>query len=193
MKRTILWRLLASTVLTATVLVMIRLADASQKSEAYSKEVVSRGEYLVMLGGCGDCHTTKKFSAQGPEPDLGRHMAGAPAHAKVPAVPAGALSPTGWGVLGSQDMTTWAGPWGVSFAANLTPDNKTGIGMMTEAMFVKSMRTGKHRGMLRDILPPMPWQSLAKASDEDLRAIFAYLKSLPPIDNRVPDPIPPAR
>jgi hypothetical protein len=106
-------------------------------------------------------------------------------------VPAGVLTPTGWGALGSQDMTTWAGPWGVSFAANLTPDNKTGIGLMSEEMFIKSLRTGKHRGMLRDILPPMPWQNLAKVSDEDLKAMFAYLKSLPPVANRVPDPIPP--
>ena len=177
--------------LMAGILAFFTVAAAGQKNGTYSKTQVSRGEYLVLLGGCGDCHTPKKFSAKGPEPDLSRNLAGAPAHAPVPPVPAGVLTPTGWGALGSQDMTTWAGPWGVSFAANLTPDNKTGIGLMSEEMFIKSLRTGKHRGMLRDILPPMPWQNLAQVSDEDLKAMFAYLKSLPPVVNRVPDPIPP--
>jgi cytochrome c553 len=190
MKRAILGTLLLGA-LMAGILALFTVAAAGQKNESYSKTQVSRGEYLVLLGGCGDCHTPKKFSAKGPELDLSRNMAGAPAHAQVPPVPAGALSPTGWGALGSPDMTTWAGPWGVSFAANLTPDNKTGIGLMSEEMFVKALRTGKHRGMLREILPPMPWQNLAKVNDEDLRAMFAYFKSLPPVANRVPDPIPP--
>jgi hypothetical protein len=88
-------------------------------------------------------------------------------------------------------MTTWAGPWGVSFAANITPDKATGIGAWTEAAFINSIRTGKHKGALRDILPPMPWQNMAKMTDEDLKSMFAYLMSIKPIQNKVPDPIPP--
>jgi hypothetical protein len=187
------WILFLLVALLVGALVLFTVAAAAQKSEVYSREVVSQGAHLVTLGGCGDCHTPKKFTPKGPEPDMSRNLAGAPAHTTVPPVPDGLISPTGWGMLGSQDMTTFAGPWGVSFAANLTPDNKTGIGLMNEAMFIKSMRTGKHRGMLREILPPMPWQNLAKAGDEDLRAMFAYLKSIPPIENRVPDPIPAKR
>jgi hypothetical protein len=122
-----------------------------------------------------------------------RRFAGAPADGKVPPIPAGVISPTGWGALGSNDMTTWAGPWGVSFAANLTPDKNTGMGSWTEAAFVNSMRNRKHKGVLRDILPPMPWQSMANLTDDDLKAVFAYLQTLKPIANKVPDPIPPKR
>jgi hypothetical protein len=56
-------------------------------------------------------------------------------------------------------------------------------------MFVKAMRTGRHMGVSRPILPPMPWQSLAGLNDPDLKAVYAYLRSLPPIKNRVPDAV----
>ncbi|HZQ59913.1 MAG TPA: diheme cytochrome c-553, partial [Casimicrobiaceae bacterium] len=88
------------------------------------------------------------------------------------------------------DLTAWAGPWGVSYAANLTPD-KTGIAGWTVDQFIQAMRTGKHLGVGRPILPPMPWQQIGKLTDRDLRAIYAYLKSLKPIDNQVPAPTPP--
>jgi mono/diheme cytochrome c family protein len=164
-----------------------------QSGRNYSKDQISRGEYLVSAGGCEDCHTPKRFGARGPEPDTARHLSGAPAAIGLPAIPEGVLGPKGWGVLGSNDMTAWAGPWGVSFAANLTPDKTTGMGNWTEASFVMAMRTGKHKGLLRDILPPMPWQSMARLNDDDLRAVFAYLRSIRPINNKVPDPIPPRR
>lgn len=86
-------------------------------------------------------------------------------------------------------MTAWAGPWGVSYAANLTPDQNTGMGIWTEDMFIKAMRAGKHMGYGREILPPMPWQASSNLTDEDLKAIFAYLRSVPPISNRVPGPL----
>jgi cytochrome c553 len=89
-------------------------------------------------------------------------------------------------------MTAWSGPWGVSHTANLTPDPETGLGALSEENFVQSIRTGKHLGAGRDILPPMPWPMYRNLSDEDLKAIFAYLKSIPPIKNKVPDPVPPA-
>jgi mono/diheme cytochrome c family protein len=158
-----------------------------------SKDQIARGEYLIAAGTCSDCHTPKTFTPKGPVPDMSRSLSGAPADIKIPPIPAGVISPAGWGALGTNDMTAWAGPWGVSFAANLTPDKATGIGAWTEAAFVKSLRTGKHKGVLRDILPPMPWQGLAKLTDDDLKAMFAYLQSLKPIQNKVPDPIPPKR
>lgn len=80
----------------------------------------------------------------------------------------------------------------MSFAYNLTPDVKTGIGGWTEDLFIQTLRKGKFMGMSRDILPPMPWQSIGQMSDDDLKAVFAYLKSLPPISNPIPTPIPPA-
>jgi hypothetical protein len=88
--------------------------------------------------------------------------------------------------------TAWAGPWGVSFTANLTPDEETGIGLWSEEEFIATLRTGRHLGRGREILPPMPWPVYGQLSDEDLGAIFAYLTSLPPVHNRVPAPRPPA-
>jgi hypothetical protein len=88
-------------------------------------------------------------------------------------------------------MTAWAGPWGISYAANLTSDRNTGLGIWTEEIFTNTMRTGKHYGVARDILPPMPWQSVAAMTDEDLKAVFEYLRSVPPVKNRVPEPVSP--
>jgi hypothetical protein len=87
----------------------------------------------------------------------------------------------------------WVGPWGVSFASNLTPDNETGIGTLSEAMFIKTLREGKLMGVGRPLLPPMPWPAFAQKTDEDLKAIYAYLMSLKPIKNKVPDPVPPPK
>jgi hypothetical protein len=92
--------------------------------------------------------------------------------------------------MGNVTNTAWAGPWGVSFTANLTPDENTGLGIWTEDMFIKALREGKHMGTSRPILPPMPWPFIGKYSDEDLKAIFAYLKSIKPIVNHVPEPLP---
>lgn len=160
--------------------------------KTYTAEQIKRGEYLATLGGCHDCHSPKIYDAAGiPSPDPKRLLSGHPANETVPAIPAGVISPTGWVGLTNAHFSAWAGPWGVSFAANLTPHQVNGTGAWTEEAFIDAMRTGKHLGMGRDILPPMPWFNLTKASDEDLAAIFAYLQSLPPIDNQVPQPIPP--
>jgi hypothetical protein len=99
-----------------------------------------------------------------------------------------------WTIATNDDLTAWSGPWGVSFATNLTPDTNTGLrsGVWSEEVFVKAMRTGKHMGTSRDILPPMPWPALAQLSDDDLKAIWAYLGTIPAISNHVPDPLPPA-
>jgi hypothetical protein len=149
-----------------------------------------RGRYLVNIGGCNDCHSPKIFTATGPVPDTTRLLSGQPAGEPVPAVPRGVIGPTAWGTLASNHLTAWAGPWGVSFAANLTP-HETGLLPWTPELFIQTMRTGRHFGSGRPILPPMPWYEFAKMTDDDLRAVFAYLRSLPPINNQVPAPIPP--
>ena len=172
---------------------LLQIGQLAGQTGTFSKDQVARGAYLITAGACSDCHTPKTFTPKGPVPDMSRNLSGAPADIRVPPIPAGVISPTGWGALGTNDMTAWAGPWGVSFAANLTPDKTTGLGSWTEAAFIKSMRTGKHKGVLRDILPPMPWQGLGQLTDDDLKAMFAYLQSLKPIQNKVPDPIPPKR
>ena len=90
-------------------------------------------------------------------------------------------------------MTAFSGPWGVSYSANLTPDDETGLGKWTEKTFIDALRTGKHLGKGRPILPPMPWQGIGTATDSDLKAIYAYLRSIKPLKNAVPDPIEPVQ
>jgi mono/diheme cytochrome c family protein len=149
---------------------------------------VERGEYLVTIMSCNDCHTPWKMTARGPEPDMSRMLMGHPESEAVTAAP---RLEGPWVAAISNTNTAWAGPWGVSFTANLTPDPETGIGKWTAETFIAALRTGKHEGIGRPILPPMPYPFIGKATDDDLRAIFAYLQSIPPIRNRVPQPIEP--
>ncbi len=151
---------------------------------------VERGRYLVALGGCNDCHSPKVFTDKGAVPDEARSLSGHPSDANLPAIPGGLFGPNRWGALASPHLTAWACPWGVSFSANLTP-HRTGLGAWRVEQFIEAMRTGKHMGVGRQILPPMPWFDIGKLTDEDLRAIFAYLKSLKPVANIVPAPLPP--
>ena len=162
------------------------------KARRYTEAQIQRGAYLVnTIGGCNDCHTPKEMTAHGPVLNKKMFLAGAPSDEKVPAIPKGLGKKGGWALFGTMDGTTFAGPWGVSFAANLTPDTATGIGAWTESMFIKSMREGKYWGSGRSLLPPMPWEEIGKLSTNDLRDIFAYLMSIKPIHNSVPDLIPP--
>ncbi len=151
---------------------------------------VLRGRYLVETGGCGDCHTPLKMGKNGPEPDLTRLLSGHPQSLSMPPVPK--LPDGPWLVVSSATNTAWAGPWGVSFTANLTPDGETGLGRWTAKQFADTMRTGKHLGFGREVLPPMPIPAYKNFNDADLDAIFAYLQAIPPVRNRVPAPVPPA-
>lgn len=155
---------------------------------AQQKTRVERGAYLVTMMGCNDCHTPWKVGAQGPEPDMARALTGHPQGMVLPPPPA-ASGPWIW--HGAATNTAFAGPWGVSFTANLTPDPETGLGKWTEEIFIATMRTGRHEGKGRPILPPMPVKMIGKATDEDLKSIFAYLQSLAPVKNKVPAPIDP--
>lgn len=150
---------------------------------------VERGRYLVTVAGCHDCHTPKKMGAHGPVLDESRILSG---HPQAEVVSAPAAVPPGWMAATNMHLTAWSGPWGVSFTFNLTPDENTGIGSWSEETFVKALRTGRHMGVERPILPPMPWEMYAKMTDADLKAVYAYLRSIPAISNRVPEPLPPA-
>ena len=152
-----------------------------------------RGKMLVIGGGCHDCHTPKKLGPKGPEPDMDKMLSGHPEGIKVTA-PYKPAPGSPWVIATTADTQSWSGPWGVSFPANLTPDTNTGLrsGVWTEELFIKALRTGKHMGTARDILPPMPWPMYGQLSDADLKAIWAYLGTIPAINNHVPDPISPA-
>jgi hypothetical protein len=164
----------------------------AEKKELTGEELLKRGDYLINSGGCDDCHSPKTFGPEGPVPDMTKRFSGSPADAKLPPIDPKATQPGGW-YLFSPDLTVAVGPWGASFSANLTPDSATGIGAWTEDMFINAVRKGKHMGQDggRQILPPMPWPSVGKHTDEDLKAMFAYFKSQTAISNRVHAPIPP--
>jgi hypothetical protein len=151
---------------------------------------IEHGRYLVQTSGCNDCHTPMKLGLNGPEPDLAKALSGHPEGFSVGDPPD--LGDGGWLWAGTATNTAFAGPWGVSFAANLTPDTETGMGAWNEEMFIKAMREGKVFGGGRPIMPPMPWPAYRNFTDDDLKAIFAYLQSLQPIVNHVPDYRPPA-
>ena len=166
---------------------------AGTKAGTSPAERIAHGKYLVQLGGCTDCHSPKVMSPNGPVPDPTKAFSGHQESTKIPEVPKGVLGPGKWMAMTNSDMTAWVGPWGTSFTANLTPDPSTGIGGWSEEMWIKTLRTGKHLGTGRQILPPMPWQAIGALKDEDLKDIFAYFKSLKPIHNAVPQPIPPPK
>jgi len=180
--------IVAPLVALATSLLLVSVAPLAIAQDA-NKEI-RRGQYLVRFGGCHDCHTPKVMTPQGPVLDEARLLSGHPSHASLPALPQGVISPTQWGAAANSDLTAWAGPWGISFAANLTPD-ATGLGGWTAQQFMQAMRTGRHAGVGRPLLPPMPWFNVAVLTDQDLKALFAYLQSLKPISNQVPEPIAP--
>ncbi len=152
-------------------------------------EVIAAGERLVYNMDCNVCHTPKVMTPQGPRPDPARLLSGHPADEKIPPVPVESIGPGQWGGAFNHNLTAWAGPWGVSFGSNLTPDVDTGIGGWDEKIFFESMRTGTHMEHGRPFLPPMP--TYARLTDEELHAVFAYLKSIKAVRNNVAAPLPP--
>jgi mono/diheme cytochrome c family protein len=171
------------------ILAAALLAPAAALAHAAPSERVKRGEYLVTTGLCHDCHTPLAMTPGGPEPDMKRALSGHPQDLAVKAPPS---LPEPWMAAASSTLTAWAGPWGVSFSANLTPDPETGrLRDFTEEQFIQTLRTGRHQGQGRQILPPMPWPFIGQMTDDDLKAVFAYLRQIPPVKNKVPDPIPP--
>ena len=152
-----------------------------------AQDQILRGQYLVRIGSCNDCHTPWHFDEQlgMPRPDMSRMLSG---HPKGGPNPEGTIGPHDIGLIGPT-FTSFALPFGTIYSVNLTPDMDTGIGTWTEEMFLDIFRKGRHLGGNgRGVLPPMPWFWIRNLTDDDLRAIFAYLNSIPPIRNEVPSP-----
>jgi hypothetical protein len=151
---------------------------------------VKWGEHLVTVSGCNDCHTPKKMTLHGPELDSALLLSGHPAQMPPPDVNRKEVEAKGLSVTNT--LTSWIGPWGISYAGNLTSD-ATGIGNWTENAFIIALREGKYKGIEtgRQLLPPMPWAMFKHMSDDELKAIFAFLKSTKPINNVVPLAQPP--
>ena len=182
--------LVSSLALVGAAVVAAAILGRRATAQPSDRDPVARGRYLVTTMMCNDCHTPWHLAANGPEPDMRRMLSGHPAAATIAQAPAALKAP--WVAMASETNTAWAGPWGVSFTANLTPDKETGLGTWTAEMFRTALRTGRHLGRGRPILPPMPWPFIGQLDDADLDAMFAYLQSIPAITNRVPEPLPPS-
>lgn len=181
---------LMSAMVAATTFIVLACNEGKTKEpvkEALNNTaLVKRGEYLVAAVGCDDCHTPKIFKPDGHfELDMNRRFSGHPANEPVGKVDTTAFK-NGWVYFG-MGLTAAAGPWGISYAANITSDT-TGIGMWTEEQFFTAIRKGMYKGLdnNRPLLPPMPWFVYKNFNDEDLKAIYAYLKSTKPVKNVVP-------
>lgn len=164
--------------------------DTERKSiKADSKEeIITKGKYLVTITGCNDCHSPKRMGPKGPEliPEL--LLSGYPADRPVPGFEQ-KRAQQGFAQM-NEDMTAAAGPWGISFAANLTPD-ESGAASWPLENFKKALQHGKSKGLEngRMLLPPMPWFNYTDMKDEDVEAIFEYLKTVKPVKNVVPQPV----
>ena len=116
----------------------------------------ARGRYLVSIAGCSDCHTPGGMLGS---PDMKRYLGG---------------SDVGFSIPGQ----------GVFVGDNLTPDGDTGLGKWTADQVVTAIRTGK-RPDGSELSGVMPSASFSHLTDDDAYAIAAFLKSLPPIRNKV--------
>ena len=162
-------------------------AAPAQPSNDGKAAQIERGRHQVANGGCNDCHTPRKFDPEVgmPVPDMSRMLSGHPEGAPDPV---GAPAGHDMGVIGAT-MTSYKLPFGTVYTANLTPEKDTGLGAWTPEMFMRAVRTGRHMGGNgRPILPPMPWPNVAQLSDSDIKAVFAFLQSIPAIRNDVPAP-----
>ena len=149
---------------SACLLLAFALLGATPKrrtASARGPALAKRGEYLVTVTGCNDCHTPGTFYGA---PDFHRMLSGS--------------------------EVGWIGPWGVVYARNLTPDAETGLGKWRASEIVSTIRTGLTPDG-RHLAPIMPWMDFAKLTDADANAIAAYLKSIPAVSHKVPDAVPP--
>jgi mono/diheme cytochrome c family protein len=126
---------------------------------AADRKLIERGKYLVTLGGCLDCHTPGYFFGK---PDMDRFLGGSEVGFEIPGL-------------------------GVFHGPNLTPDRETGLGNWSEKDIIRAVRTGV-RPDGRELAPIMPWRAFASLTDTDAQAIAAFLKSIPPVSNKVPGP-----
>jgi mono/diheme cytochrome c family protein len=152
----------AAMLLSAACALVILLAVGFWRAEAAGRDQIERGKYLVTLGLCTDCHTPGYFFGK---PDAGRFLGGSEVGFEIPGL-------------------------GVFHGPNLTPDKDTGLGQWSADEIVRAIQTGA-RPDGRVLAPIMPWHAFAQLTGEDAQAIAAFLKSLPPVANKVPGPFGP--
>lgn len=120
---------------------------------------LKRGKYVVETIGCGYCHSPIRKDGSIVE-DLK--------------------------YAGGQHWDLY--PFGNYVSYNLTSDKETGLGGWTDEQIVKFLTTGTRRDGSRMVPFPMPWTAYAALKDADLKAIILYLRSLPPVYNKIPLP-----
>lgn len=152
---------------------------------------VKWGEHLVTIGGCNDCHTPKKMTPMGPVDDSTLLLSGHPESLPAPDVDRKATESKG--LVVTSDFTAWIGPWGITYSANLTPDD-SGTGKWTESQFLYALKNSISKGLAgsRPLMPPMSMMPVKHMTDDELKAIFAYLRTVKPIKNNSVQPTPPA-
>ena len=138
---------------------------------------LERGDYLVnYLGHCVGCHTPLGPDGQS---DRSLYLSG------VPAKFAGAKA-------GPPQVAGFPGPRGARvYAKNITPDPETGIGRWSEDQFVQTFKRGVRPDGTKYVISPMEWNIYANMKEEDVRAMYRYLRTVKPISNRAPANIPP--
>lgn len=150
--------------LTAVAVPALVLTGAAPSGKkAKADPKVERGKYIVTICGCNDCHTPGTLFGA---PDFDRQLSGS--------------------------EVGWSGPWGTSYARNLTPDKETGLGAWSDQDIKTAFRTGR-RPDGRVLNPPMPWQMYTAMNDKDADAVVAFLRSLKPVSHKVPDIVPPGQ
>lgn len=173
------------------IFILLLLLVACVKENNRNMVSPQRGDALVKQLNCGYCHTPSVESNGELIPDNSQMFSGHPGDVPLPKVPDVEIDSDKWiEFLTTLDSTVWAGDWGITFSANITPDRETGIGKWDTETFIKTIRSGKHKGIGRNIRPPMPWKDFSKLTDDELSSIFQYLQTIKPVNNKVPKPIP---
>ena len=133
-------------------------------AQAADPATVARGKYLVTIASCHDCHTPGYFLGK---PDTARYLGGSDVGFELPG------------------LGTFLGP-------NLTPDKETGLGKWTDAQIVAAIQTGV-RADGRMLAPIMPYHAFANFTPQDVQAIVAFLRTIPPVQHKVEGPFGPGQ
>lgn len=147
---------------TPVGLAFLFLATSASSAPIADSAQVARGQYLVTMSGCNDCHTPGYFFGK---PDEAKFLGGSDVGFEIPGL-------------------------GVFVGRNITPDKETGIGSWTAKQIVTAIQSGQ-RPDGRELAPIMPWHAFAQLTPEDAGAIAAFLQSVKPVSNAVPGPFKP--
>ena len=172
------------------VLIIFAFSNLSAQDQGAGVDEIEKGRIITEIFGCVDCHSPKIMEGEFLVNDPDKLFSGHPQDNVLPKFSPDIIGPDKWRGLFTDDMTAWGGPWGISYSANLTPDKKTGIGKLTEENFVSILNIGIHSNMNRKLMQPMPWKEISELEDEDIKAVYKYLRTVKPVKNKVPESVP---